>query len=241
MLGRYRPTLAAFVRDAADSLHLRLYRAFARLSDQSQPIGAFDYPGTARVKGPQSSAQRWDLIDDQLDGVQTALDIGCNAGYFSFKLAVRGVFVHAFEPLQELAEVVWVAGRHAAGGERIALSRLMVDKDTIHLLPRVDCVLLMSVMHYWVEAYGWPAAWQMLAEIWSRAERVMFFEIPNPVQNSKMSKPLSMMGSTDAECEQFLSNELGRLTGAEVTLLGYIRSDFRGQDEKRHLFKVTRC
>ena len=172
------------------------------------------------------------------DSVKTATDIGRNTGIFSRELADHGVFTFYFEPDPDLYSLGFLEAHDAPQGF-ISASRLPVDADTIHLLPTVDCTLFLSVMHYWVERHGWERSLEMLGTVWSKSTHVLYFEIPNPVQNSKLSKVLGDMGQTDTQCEQFIADFLGKLPGAKPELLDYLHTDFR-PDERRHLFLVTR-
>jgi hypothetical protein len=80
----------------------------------------------------------------------------------------------------------------------------------------------------------------MLRTIWDRTGKVLYFETPNPCENTKMAPHLRQMGSTVAECEQFVRAMFGRMNGAHIELLAYLPTDFRG-DERRHLFKIARA
>jgi tRNA (mo5U34)-methyltransferase len=77
----------------------------------------------------------------------TALDIGCNAGYYSFQLARRGAQVTGLEPdAHYLAQARWAA-------ERLELSgRVEFRQGTVYDLARTperwDLVLFMGVLYH---------------------------------------------------------------------------------------------
>jgi SAM-dependent methyltransferase len=167
-----------------------------------------------------------------------ALDVGCNNGFFSAKLAARGVFTIGLDPDEDLVRLAQVYALETKT-DKLAYSLMQVDPDNVCLLPRVDVVLLLSVMHYWVETYGLETAKRMLSVLWDKTRVCMYFEIPNPCENNKMASMLSFMGSTEAECKHFLENMLVGLGSSAVIFLGYLPTDFRG-NERRHIFLVRR-
>lgn len=239
--GRVKRRAATLAGRFAHQAFRRAYRLKAGLDRYHNPIPILGYAGVPQNAAQGSAAtQKIDLILATLPpSVRTASDIGGNTGAFSAALARRGVFTYYFEPDGDLFSIGFLEA-HAAPAGFIAVSRLAVDADTIELLPTVDCTLFLSVMHYWVERHGWEKALQLLGVIWERTRQVLYFEIPNPVQNTKMARVLAAMGRTDFECETFIRNFLGALPGARVELLDYLFTDFR-PDERRHLFAVTRA
>jgi SAM-dependent methyltransferase len=175
--------------------------------------------------------------------VQTISDIGCNNGYFSSGIARQGKIVYCFEPNKNLLqraffEAIDILSTRAGRGGMV-VSPLAVDASTVERLPQVDATLLLSVLHYWVEVGGWSLAEQILNRIWTHTNRILFFELPNPVSNTKLRQVLSAMGETEEECGDFLVEFLGRLPGANVEMIDYLSTDFR-PNERRHLLAVRR-
>lgn len=77
----------------------------------------------------------------------TALDIGCNAGFYSFELAKRGARVTGIdvEPLF-LRQAEWAA-REFGVADRVAFERLQVY-DLAHRAGQYDLVLFMGVFYH---------------------------------------------------------------------------------------------
>ena len=187
----------------------------------------------------QTSPRRWQLIHQTLPrGASLALDIGCHNGFFPLRLAAAGLFAIGVDPDEDLLRLAQLAALETKI-DRVAFCQMFVTPDNISILPEVDVTLVMSVMHRWVRAYGREAAERMLQILWHKTRGCLYFEIPNPCQNSKEAALLSYMGDSEERCEQFMTELLSGLGAREVQLLGYFPTDFR-PNERRHLFVAKR-
>ena len=213
----------------------------ARLSDLHVPLPQVGlYCGDKKTLGKGKTAdKKWNIIMDTLpNNISSALDIGCYNGFFSLKLAARGIFTIGVDPNKELLKLAQLAALEG-NSSKVAFSPMALDPNTVRLLPTVDVTLVLSVMHYWIEWYGWKTAIEMLHSIWKRTKVCLYFEIPNPCENSKMAPYLSEMGSTETACRDFIRGILASLGACEVVFLDFIPTDFRGS-ERRHMFMVKR-
>jgi tRNA (mo5U34)-methyltransferase len=96
---------------------------------------------------------RWDLVrghlPEDLSG-RTALDIGCNAGFYCFELARRGAQVFGIDPDEHfLSQARWIAARYQLAPrvrfQRLSIWDLLRDRPE---LPRsFDVVLFMGVLY----------------------------------------------------------------------------------------------
>jgi tRNA (mo5U34)-methyltransferase len=86
------------------------------------------------------------LLPEDLHGA-TALDIGCNAGFYSFELARRGADVLAIDSDPHyLRQAEW-ARRRLPGGQRMRLQQAQVY-DLARMPDRFDLVLFMGVFYH---------------------------------------------------------------------------------------------
>lgn len=95
-------------------------------------------------------AYKWQEIaphlPQRLDGWH-ALDIGCNAGFYSFELARRGARVKAIDvDNRYLAQARWAAGQFGLE-DRIEFSRMQVY-DLVHIDQTFDLVFFMGVFYH---------------------------------------------------------------------------------------------
>ena len=58
----------------------------------------------------------------------------------------------------------------------VAFCNMIVNLDTVRLLPNVDVIFLLSVWHHWVRYYGFETATEILAGVWGKCNKIMFFE-----------------------------------------------------------------
>ena len=132
--------------------------------------------GARRSAGARS---RWARIAPLLEPappvVATALDIGCNGGYFTVNLARRGVAVVGVEREPKFRRTVTTALRRAGLSDAGVLD-MDVTPTTVDLLPSVDMVLFLSVWHHMVKAWGIDVADDLLRSIWGTTRAVMFFD-----------------------------------------------------------------
>jgi hypothetical protein len=161
------------VDGVVDWLRFRLdYAGMPRY--QPLPWRAASGQSAARVEGVTS---RWDAMLPVIRDVQarSALDIGCSIGWFSLKLAaldIPTVGVEGYPPYYRTA--IYAAKR--AKADNFAVAVMMLDGQTVRLLPRVDCTLLLSVWHHLVQQYGLSDASSILFEVWQRTDKILFFE-----------------------------------------------------------------
>jgi tRNA (mo5U34)-methyltransferase len=99
----------------------------------------------------------------------TALDVGCNAGFYSFELGRRGAEVHGIDAdPRYLRQAEW-ARRHLDPAGRVRFERRTVY-DLPHLPGRFDLVLFMGVLYH----LRYPLlALEMVAE---KVERRLIFQ-----------------------------------------------------------------
>jgi tRNA (mo5U34)-methyltransferase len=93
---------------------------------------------------------KWQQFADHLPGDMngwTALDVGCNAGFYSFELAKRGASVFAIDHDEHyLKQARWAAERLGLAG-RVRFKRMQVY-DLARLSRRFDLVFFMGVFYH---------------------------------------------------------------------------------------------
>ena len=164
------------VQHIIDELQFR-FDVWPTLYYQPLPWLGFD-----TAKRGAGTVARWTAIEASIRGlpINSALDIGCNVGYFCFSLAAQGIPALGIDQDDRFLRIAQhaarkLAARHIAA-DKVGFCHLTIDRSTVRLLPQVDLILLLSVWHHWVRAYGLPTASEMLAAVWAKADQALFFE-----------------------------------------------------------------
>lgn len=230
-------TPRAAIQGLLDACQFR-FDIFPELHYQPLPL-----LGLRSAKRSTGTIERWKAIEASLvedEAIHTALDIGCNVGYFCFSLAQRGIVTLGIDVDDRVLRIA----RHAS--KRLSTSgvgwcHLELSKTTLPLLPEVDLVLLLSVWHHWVREFGFENASAMLSMTWARCNRVLFFETGETEMPEGFGLP-DMRPSP----EKWIASYLADLcSGAGVKCIGRFKAFGAGGDERcnvayRHLFKVHR-
>ena len=219
-----------------DPLQFR-FDAFPTLS--YQPLPWLNRPKAKRATG---TSQRWDFIKPELvhAGVKSAVDIGCNVGFFSFAMAEMGISVIGVDLDDKNLRMAMFARRRLAMAN-VGFLSMEVSPATASILPLADAALVLSVWHHWVKMFGLAEATRILAAIWDRTSSIMFFETGQQEMPAEFGMPV--MNPSPAE---WLAEYLGKTCeGASVRNLGEFKAFAPGGSETertvvRTLFRVCR-
>lgn len=143
----------------------------------------------------------------------SVLDIGCNLGDITAWCARRGhwaVGIDSSEPLINEAQV-----RHAAV-TACAFMHQKIGPEDISRLPVFDAVLLLSVHHHWLMAWGPDTAGRMLRDLAARTGRVLVFE--GASRNVRYGKyPPGFVDNDEASVTGYLRGYLEQHVGDQFT------------------------
>lgn len=204
-----------------------------------QPLPWIGFSDANRGAG---TSQRWAAIKPVVaaSGSRTALDIGCNVGFFCFALAEMGVAAVGVDAASKELRIAAFA-RRKLQASNVGFLSLQVTPGNVALLPACDSVLLLSVWHHWVRCFGFAAATAMLREVWARAGKLMFFETGESEMPAEYGLP-AMTPSPREWLESYLHDSCGP---SRVECLGQMKAFAPGGSEtvavaQRHLFVVAR-
>jgi hypothetical protein len=209
----------------------------ARLSYVSyQPL---PWVGIEEGKRAVGSRTRWDAIAgtlDDLGGVRTASDLGAAQGFFTLRMAERGIAAVAVENYPPAYRTALYA-IHKARLDNAAVLALGLKPDNIVLLPPTDAVLFLSLWHHFVREHGFETATEMLRRIWDKTGRVLFFDT-----GENEMPPSFRLPAMEPDAKTWLARYLAETcAGAEVRHLGlHDAFDAEGDPAERNLFAVVR-
>ena len=139
----------------------------------------------------------------------SVLDIGCEQGYFVFRMAERGGFCigidwdrHKIEIAQALSTVYNV--------NNALFAQMDINNKTASTLPKVDMVICLSIFHHWAHKLGEYDAKEIMIKVSNCAEKYLIFETgqPNEVKK-KWAERLSFIVPDIDSCVRSFLYELG--------------------------------
>ena len=139
-----------------------------------QPIPWLGIERARRSDGVQS---RWKIIEQIVEelNVTTAIDIGCNSGYFPIALALKEIKTIGVESDSKYYDTMTYVVRHLKL-KNVGMLQWEIGVENCELLPTADCIIFLAVWHHIVKFKGIEAASNMLSKLWNKTGKVLFFE-----------------------------------------------------------------
>jgi len=203
-----------------------------------QPMPILGMNDAGRAEG---TVTRWGAIAETISRIGlergTAVDIGANTGFFTIGLARMGFATLAIEPMPSAYRTALYAIRRANLTEQAGVAVMTVTPDNLGLLPTADVVLFLSLWHHFVMVHGVDEATAMLEAIWSKTERLLFFESGEAEMPSSYGLP-----PFEPDATTWLADLLARACpGGTVEHLGLHQAfDADRRLAERNLFVVVR-
>jgi SAM-dependent methyltransferase len=152
-----------------------------------------DAPGWTTTRGTD---ERWAMMEPHLPSTGSALDIGSQHGWFTFKLAERGLFAIGVDHAERSVRISQSLAMYNGAG-RATFLHAKVDPETARFLPTVDVVLFMSVFHHLVRRGGLEEAELCTKRLAERCRHQMVFDTGGPDHpKKKWGEKLAFMGSS---------------------------------------------
>jgi hypothetical protein len=195
-------------------------------------------PDATSARRAEGVLSRWTEIHRLVDELQprTALDVGCNVGWFALNLAELGISTVGVESLGPYYRTA-TYGAKRRRADNVAVSAMAINSRTVQLLPTVDCTLMLAVWHHFVQEFGFETATELLGQIWERTNRVLFFETGEEEMDASFGLP-----PMEPDARTWLTSYLVETCpNAKVVHLGLHHGGGRGPDVAwRNLFAVVR-
>ena len=125
--------IRAVVQRILDEIQFR-YDVFPRLLYQPLP-----WLGLNSARRGVGTKQRWKAMEAALatHSIRSAMDIGCNVGYFCFALSLKGIPTLGIELNDQFYRTALYASRRLKTSN-VGLCNMEVGAQTVHLLPNTD-------------------------------------------------------------------------------------------------------
>jgi|GEM_PF-5457204 len=219
--------IVAFFVPLSSCLNHFIYRLCA---SRYQPL----YPGgraDSRLKWLFN--ERWEAICKELGPYTSgsALDIGCNVGFFSFHLNELGYQVQGVEadPLNVYLCNSVIERRRL---RNISFLNGMIDEAHVNSMPSFEVVLCLSVFHHIIRDNGEEKAREILSELISKTERVIFMDIGH---SSRSVEAFNLPSALGDDPVQWMTELLTGCGCQQVNVIGHFDTSAE-IDEKRYLF-----
>ena len=212
-----------------------------RLRLDSFPHGRYQpsevLPGRS-IKRADGTVSRWGTMRPLVEelGVQTAVDVGANEGYFSIQLGSMGVTTVALEPAPPNFRTALLAVRRSEL-ENVGVLSFGVNADTVELVPPADATVFLSLWHHLVKMQGLGTATDITARLWDGTRKVMFFDTGEDEMDESFDLP-EMAPDPRTWIAGYLAETC---SDSEVRHLGaHAAFDAAGNPCERNLFAVVR-
>jgi cyclopropane fatty-acyl-phospholipid synthase-like methyltransferase len=169
-------------------------------------------------KASRECENRFKNINDHLPKhAFSTLDIGCNEGYFVFKMAERGGFCHGIDKGRN--EIMVADGLAKINNiNNIAFSNNEVDMDFIASLPHYDVVIFMSVFHHIARHNGLQYAEEFMSALSCINSKYLIFETGQPDElNTTWARDLGFM---QPNVELWVCDMLKRSGYSKIKVIG---------------------
>lgn len=134
----------------------------------------------------------------------SCLDIGCNIGYFTFRMSARkGICLGIDIGRNEVSYARGLAALHNV--HNAAFLQLEVTPQSVAALPATDVIICMSVFHHWARKLGLEAATTIMDGLAARCRFMVFETGQHDETDTTWAKDLAFMGQdSDAWIQQYL-------------------------------------
>lgn len=150
---------------------------------------------------------RWAAMEPYVPRKGSALDVGCQNGWFTHKLAERGLVSLGVDSHPRDVRVARYLGDWN-DLDGLAFARMEVTPETARALPSFDVVLCLSVFHHLVRFHNLEYATATMRALADNTRDRLFFETGQPNETSmKWAGELAFMGDEPARwVEQFVAS-----------------------------------
>ena len=236
-----RLRLRSFSAVTLPELQRRLTKLLYRIGGVGSLPLTEEWRGRA-IRRVNAELKREGILTSLDPDADTALDLGCNSGYYSFMLSKRGLMTLGIDIDREaLATAKTIANTKEFWELPVGFMYTKLDRKTVNHLPEADVVLFLSAFHTFCLHYGFDEAYEILRVIWTKVRGSLYFETAETDQRPALyGGYLPDMGNSSAESQEYITKMLSGIDDrASITCLGYFPLTAQ-KSESRHLFLMRR-
>ena len=241
----FRNKIGNFLSKSSELINYKGHQLIEMQYSDYQPL---PWINKKSFKRQDSTIARWESISNEINLTGgSAMDIGCNLGYFALSLAELGFFSIGIDTQPGFK----IFSEHAvkkAGLYNATFSTMEISPDNIgssieskyfsltslpvDSLPTVDIIIFLSVWHHWIKAYGFDKASEMLQILWNKTNYALFFETGEDSEINSLGIQL--------EPAKWVENQLIKLCpGGNIKVLGqFDKGSHKDIKQNRTLFGI---
>lgn len=179
----------------------------------------------------------WQLIKDHIKESKNVLDVACDSGFYSLKLAEMGIFVVGFDILtsslnkaRDLAKLRNINNVH--------FLEIPLTPSNVLKLPKFDTVLCLSVYQHFFRLYGEVKAKEMLINLFRITNKQMFIQMPSKIGKYGDNFSINFNGDKDLT-ENYIQEIFDGEANSVVSYVGK-KKEKPPTENYRYLFLVSR-
>ena len=179
---------------------------------------------------------RYETIRRNLMG-KNCLDIGCQSGYFSLRMATDGYLVTGLDSDEVILDKAnLMKKKHAV--KNVSFANFKINLESVSSLPVFDNVIYLSIHHHMIKIYGFEAASEILKVLCQRTKYHMFFDFPylDAYKDNELFSDIPDMGDNP---DEWIKNYLVTSGFKKVVSLNIFSHNLR-PEEKRNLFMAIK-
>ncbi len=179
---------------------------------------------------------RYESISENLVG-KNCLDIGCQSGYFSLRMASDGYWVTGLDSDEIILDKAnLMKKKHAI--QNVSFANFKVNLESVSSLQVFDNIIYLSIHHHMIKVYGFETASEILKVLCQKTKYHMFFDFPylDAYKGNELFSDIPDMGDNP---DEWIKNYLVTLGFKKVVSLNIFSHNLR-PEEKRNLFMAIK-
>ncbi|MFC6614896.1 methyltransferase [Halopenitus salinus] len=157
------------------------------------------------------------------------LDIGCANGWLTSKFHNEGLFCIGVDRAEQMLTMARSGNEFSDG---LGYVRYNLTPESVSRIPSFDVILLLTVYHHWVQAYGNSAASDMLRHLGENSEK-LFFELPEQELHDEVPCPESQ------PIKEYHLDYLNEVFGSDKAIEFIGRADYKGEERRDLLYIIS--
>lgn len=178
-----------------------------------------NFEGKKSYQDKRDSEQNWQMIESQIGDSRNALDVACDAGFYSLKLAQMGLFVVGFDILASSLKKATQDAQKKGLSNDVYFLEMALTPENVLKLPQFDSILCLSVYHHFFRLYGEENAKEMIRNLFRISKKQLFLQIPSKIGKYGNGFSIDFNGDKDLT-EKYIRDIFLEVSESKVVYIG---------------------